>query len=298
MSGSPNPMFIGSMGFSNYHHGKLDDIRVYNRALNECEVLELYEPWQIGQAIFIGKDTVCENESATIGIVYSDTSKTYHLEDTITGNQVGSILAGNTDSLFLSTSALTATTTFRVVETHNATGCQRIIDTSFTVTVKPLPSKPVISLVGTDSLKCSVSGSSYQWFLNGSLLPDFMQTIFAPQYGKYKVIVIANGCQSDTSVEYSYSEIGIDESLIKQDIVICPNPNNGTFKLKVLNINGEPIRLTIIDLLGRTIVEKELSGKQSNEPISVNNIENGIYFTRIKIGKNFILYKTISINPL
>ncbi len=286
--GNLENLFIGHISNSNNHHGKIDEVRIYNRILDECEVWELYRSWQASQAVLMSSDTICANESATIGIIYSDTSKTYHLEDTLTGNQIGIILNGNNDSIFLSTSALTSTTTLRIVETQKATGCQRIIDTTFTITVLPQPSKPSISLVGIDSLKCSIAGASYQWFFNDTLLVDITQTIFAAQYGKYRVIIMDNTCQSDTSAEYDYSEIGIRKTIINQDIVIYPNPNDGSFTIEIENTNGKQVHIKIYDVLGTLVFEKDIQGNQAINKVHVAKINKGIFFGRLQIGECII----------
>ena len=65
-----------------------------------------------------------------------------------------------------------------------------------------------------DVLTCSTSGTAYQWFLDGSLLPGAtQQTYTAAQNGNYSVVVVdTDGC-TESSAPYFYGSTRIEHTI-------------------------------------------------------------------------------------
>jgi len=90
--------------------------------------------------------------------------------------------------------------------------------TTKSVTVNPIPDAPIIS-ENQDLLSVPRIYSSYQWYVNGNIIPgENMDTCSATTSGAYNVMVTnAFGCSnSSETLEYTDCVVG--------DIVIYPNP--------------------------------------------------------------------------
>ena len=68
-------------------------------------------------------------------------------------------------------------------------------------------------------------------------------------------------------------------STIKSNFTIFPNPANETITLKY-NIDV-PVKIQVLDPLGRLVLEKQLDEKFNEININVNNLNPGIYNYRI-----------------
>lgn len=79
-------------------------------------------------------------------------------------------------------------------------------------------------IVSGDSLFSTVTGSSYKWFLNDTLINQSQWFCIAQYSGNYKVIVESGGCFSDTSLQFPYSPLSISENNYVKRIKIYPNP--------------------------------------------------------------------------
>ncbi len=284
------PLNIGHMGFNYLHQGKIDEPRVYNRALTDCEVLALYKFGEPSNTV-ITDNNICENDSTSIEITNSDSLKTFQLQDTLTGSLLGIPVNGTTNTIILPTGQLFSTTAFRIIETDTATGCQRVLDSILTVTVTPYPATPSVSVAGTDSLKCSVTGTAYQWFHEDSLLAANSQTIVASQSGTYKVVVFDNNCSSDTSAGFLYIGIDTRSNISKLAPHIYPNPTDGTVHIE-LHKSYRDLSITIKNLLGQKLISSSFTSKQHID-LEMNHLKTGLYFIQIRAGESTVAFKII-----
>lgn len=82
----------------------------------------------------------------------------------------------------------------------------------------------------------------------------------------------------------SRSSNGKDENS-KSNIILYPNPNNGTFKLiniETKNFGNQPIQLQIFDMNGRSLFKKDLKENDiSSCEINLNNLTKGVYFVKL-----------------
>lgn len=142
---------------------------------------------------------------------------------------------------------------------------------------------------------------SYQWYFEGGT-PDESSDInpqeiyyLINEWATYDVTLIAeNPFGTDTLIKEDYIEVqpvGIIEGYLTDDNVnLFPNPTNGRFSLAVPpNIDAE---VTILDLTGKLIMEKELKEKDVME---INIAEKGIYLVRIMDlhRKSFVIKKLV-----
>jgi len=285
-------LWIGHMQTNYFFAGKIDEARVYNRALTECEVLTLYKFGEPANTV-ITDNNICEKDSSFIEITTSDSLKTFQLQDTLSGSLLGVPVNGTSNTIILPTGQLSSTTAFRIIETDTATGCQRSLDSIQTIIVTSYPSTPSISVVGPpDSLKCSITGTSYQWFYEGTLLPETTQMILPSQVGNYQVIVIENGCSSDTSAIFNY--VGIDPSsfLSQFKVNIYPNPTDGILYIE-LNKNYSYLSISLKNLVGEEILSSYFSNVDHID-LELSHLKAGLYFIQISIDNQTAVFKIIN----
>ncbi|MDP4231488.1 MAG: hypothetical protein Q8916_13905, partial [Bacteroidota bacterium] len=128
-----------------------------------------------------GALTFCAGDSATLDAGSGYASYQWSKD--------GSVISGATNE-FLRTGE---SGSYSVLVT-NSGGCSGSSST-ISVTVYPLPSKPIITQVN-DTLFCTTIASSYQWYLDGVLLPgETTARITIQKKGTYSITISdANGC--------------------------------------------------------------------------------------------------------
>jgi len=78
----------------------------------------------------------------------------------------------------------------------------------------------------------------------------------------------------------SNSNTGIDEiQFSKNDILVYPNPNNGSFIISDIRYSNYDLR--IIDIYGRTVYSTDVIGSNGISTISVANLPEGLYFWQV-----------------
>ena len=141
---------------------------------------------------------------------------------------------------------------------------------------------PVIS-ESFNTLTASVSGISYQWYLNGNMLPNSNAITFtALEIGSYTVEVTFENSCSETSLPFILSELGSKELDLKY--VFYPNPTEDFVTFN--NPNFVPLTIQFLNISGEIVSEQNVVDK-----IDLRFLEEGIYFLKIdkdtyKIVKN------------
>ena len=165
------------------------------------------------------------------------------------------------------------------ITVHSSDAFHCIIDSSFIINIFPkATSLPVITAISRDTLTTSTY-SGYQWLLNDTVLKnDTTKTIIPTANGPYQVVATdSNGCH-DTSAVYTVMGVGIHEISTKGNILLYPNPNNGSFILESNNCIGR--EFVIYDMLGRTVIHQSItSNKQS---ITLKGLSPGTYTLETK----------------
>ena len=151
-----------------------------------------------------------------------------------------------------------------------------------TVTPYSKPSQPTISYTTNDSLECSITGTSYNWYLNSTIMQNTTQAIDPPQSGDYQVLVYNNVCPSDISDIYEYTEqVGIGDFEGNMEMTLYPNPING-----ILFIDFEKsynyLKIDIISSDGKQVLTKLLKNinEGDTEELHMEEIPSGLYFIR------------------
>jgi M6 family metalloprotease-like protein len=146
------------------------------------------------------------------------------------------------------------------------------------ITVNELPATPII--IENYGKLTSSAASSYQWYdSTGKAIAGATGQSYSPAKSGnvYVIIKNANGC-SASSIMYDFNT-SIREIGRNVNMIVYPNPNNGSF---TLNISGDiisTVRLTIQNSLGQTVYsvnDLKIKGNYS-EIINMNKMVPGMY---------------------
>lgn len=176
------------------------------------------------------------------------------------------------------------------VQVTDQQGCRSLVSDSAMVITLPNPPQPQVVRVGTDSLRCSIAGDHYQWFLDGLSIPDSTQQIAIVQDGVYTVIVFFGDCASEAAVGVPTP---IENELVDAKLDIFPNPTSGPFIIQASLERGSLVTLTIFSIDGRPVFEKELFAPegQLDELLSPKGLAAGLYLVRVRVNDRFAYRK-------
>jgi hypothetical protein len=135
-----------------------------------------------------------------------------------------------------------------------------------------------------NNLTSSISGMSYQWYLNGNpIVGSDSISIMVSQNGTYKVdVVYPNGCIK-TSADFVLNNVGIN-SIKTSEFSIYPNPGTGLFKINGIELNGKNIQIQ--NLNGKLIYDFTI---EKNNYINLENLNSGFYIIHINEKKTKVL---------
>jgi hypothetical protein len=181
--------------------------------------------------------------------------------------------------------------------TDASTGC--VVNYSDTV-VGPAPIVAVFSTTepntqtssdGAITVLANNGTAPYSYLWNTG---DTTDALLGIGVGTYSVTITdANGCTAvDTVVLGAFTSVVDVEDLI-DEFVIMPNPNNGQFNVRIELSDVQDINLRMTDVLGRTIMTQELSGKSWLIPMDWDRLAGGTYFITLSSSKTSKTQKVI-----
>lgn len=145
--------------------------------------------------------------------------------------------------------------------------------TTQSVIVHPDPPQPVITFSG-DTLFATPGFSSYQWSLNGSVIPGATNDFYVVLAdGAYTVSVAdSNGCNAE-SVILNYAT-GLNEVTSELQLIVYPNPSNGIFHIQ----NAEEyLSIDVVNAVGEIILNLSVENLGSST-LDLKNKPKGVYF--------------------
>ncbi len=213
-------------------------------------------------------------------VVASAGNNTICLGDTANVVAIGAQLYTWSPNLFISgTSGASVevwpTSTFTwTVNGTDFYGC--VNDTTVTITVEPPPPAPTVTNTGMQV--SSTAASSYQWYLNGDLIPDATAQDWSPVVnGNYSVVITdENGCESQSLPVY-FGTVGLLEEGV--DVLrVYPQPADD--ELVIVNVKSDA-RLSMIDAAGRVVLATRA---RSNGPtrLDVSSLIPGSYLLEVR----------------
>ncbi len=186
-----------------------------------------------------------------------------------------------------------ASTTYTVTGT-DANGCSNTA--THVVTVDTPPATPTILVAGT-TFTSSVTGASYQWFLNGNPIPGATgQSHVVTQTGVYTVEVYsANGCGSGQSAGMNDPLGTIDVTNVTV-IHATPNPNDGHFVLSFSIASADNYIVEIYNALGQVVYSEALNSFHGDyrQDIDLSMYGRGLYTVRLRSAHNETVLKVIT----
>lgn len=162
------------------------------------------------------------------------------------------------------------------VTVFNSFGCGAT-STAFTVNQHNV-AQPVIIDNGS-TLSSSVSGTSYQWFLDGNAVSNSNSaTIPLQGPGNYTVEVVdANGCEA-TSAPYEVIAVSIRE-LASDRFAVWPNPASDVVNIALPASMGV-VMLEMMAADGRVVLRTTASG--NNHTLDISALAAGTYVLRVQ----------------
>lgn len=200
----------------------------------------------------------------------------------------------------LITGATAATYTAKEAGTYTVTttqgSCTSLVSAGTTVTINPLPAKPVISSTIT-SLSTTAGFTSYKWFLNAvAITGGTTNQITVNQSGIYKVEVTdANGCKN-VSDELNFIYTGLNDIVIEGNkIAFFPNPVVDNLQVRVQRnaLSNPLLQLTITDINGKVVKVVRLQNGQNT--ISLSGMTAGTYHFLVQNGNSQKAVKIVKI---
>lgn len=166
---------------------------------------------------------------------------------------------------------------------QNWQGCDSVLTLNLTVNDLPIP---IVQQVNDSTLEVNTA-TTYQWYLDGNLLPnETNQTIVPMVSGLYSVEVTnADGCTAQ-STDFQFFIINTDIINIENNTFkIYPNPT--TEQIFIENRNNMKIQnIGLFDLNG-----KLYKTYQNTEILDITTVPNGFYILKIKTGQKVLSYK-------
>jgi uncharacterized repeat protein (TIGR01451 family) len=161
-----------------------------------------------------------------------------------------------------------------------------------TVTRHPAPEKPTIAHTGVNELLCSTEGDAYQWYCQGTPLPDRTRTIRATRGGSYSVSVTRAHCTSDPSDPLDFRLTSPVLGLLAR---LYPNPTNGTFTL-TLPAGTTRATISVFDALGKKVLEGGTTGT-GDEPVvqelRLAGCGAGVYLVKIQTAEAVVVKRVL-----
>ena len=246
----------------------IDDIGIWNRALTDCEIQNLYN-----------SSNPTNTTTATACDSYTWNGTTYSESGVYTGTTANCV----TESLNLTITQTFSDTTIVIAcdsytwngttytESGTYTGItENCITQSLKLTINPSTSNS-ISQTALDS---------YTWPVNS-------QTYTTT--GAYTAVIPnASGCDSTITLNLTMSFTGIND-LSASKLSIYPNPTNGDFTITGLDLLGTVSTLTLTDMNGKVV--KVLDTKATK--FSMGAIKPGVYFLNIISGNKQEVLKIV-----
>jgi len=137
-----------------------------------------------------------------------------------------------------------------------------------------------ISAVSSDSLYCTTTATSYQWYQNGVLLSGETAqgiNLLASGVGNY-FCVTWQYCCPDTSSTITMTSVGIENFEKENNLVsVYPNPANKKLNILFHQENFRATSVVIYNVLGEKLVEQNIPDGSTSMTMDVSSLKEGMY---------------------
>lgn len=162
---------------------------------------------------------------------------------------------------------------------------------SFSNTIHVCIPPPVIT-IGANNVLTASAGLKYQWFLNGTALPNAdTRIIVATQSGNYTVRVEdLSGCTA-TSVPVSIVVLSITNGFKNAALRCYPNPFDNVLTIDIQSSLLLPAKASLYDMQGMLLLETVISNAEEN--LSTDVLAPGAYVLVITTETDIFYYNLI-----
>ncbi len=189
------------------------------------------------------------------------------------------------------------TTTYSVIGV-SAQGCAVMRTQQIVVNALPnisANSSVAQSCAGQSVLLTASGGNSYQWLASTSNLYVGNPVSVSPQNSTSYTVTgtDANGCSNTAIVLLEVNECtSLSENSAAGAIKVFPNPNTGLFTVQMEN--GSVKNISVVDMMGRTVVSTSTSAV--NADFDISQLSNGVYYIRIQADETTQVIKLVKSN--
>ncbi len=164
-----------------------------------------------------------------------------------------------------------------------------------TLTVGALPATPSITTAG--NILTSTPATSYQWYLNGSVIPGATSQTYNTALtgdGFYSVWVgNGTGCENSSTAIY-ITVTAVNELSVFQALEVSPNPAKDVLNLSFNSSYEKEIMFTLMNTLGQTIKTGKIKPTPGEKSIiSLDGISEGSYILNLSTSSSNATYKFI-----
>lgn len=156
------------------------------------------------------------------------------------------------------------------------------------------PDMPVVTIT-SGLLSTTVIANNYQWYLNGSAIPNATLPLFAPLQSGYYSVWVGNGGCLNSSQPFQMIITGLEETAEAfEEIKIGPNPIQNSLNIHLKHKTAVDTRLEITTTLGQIILEENLaSNKRTEFEIDLPELAPGIYLVKLTENKKQTTFKLV-----
>lgn len=154
--------------------------------------------------------------------------------------------------------------------------------------------KPAVVLSDYVVLTASAGSATYQWYLNGVLLPGAVHpTHIAEKPGKYKVLANRENCQAAFSDETDVILLGNEPS--SYSLKLSPNPVEDMLFFTLTLPEAEEARLKVLNSIGQAVMPEIFLSRSMNHQAEIPTRQwpSGIYFVVVKTTKYEMVHKIV-----
>ncbi len=156
-----------------------------------------------------------------------------------------------------------------------------------TITIHVIPTPEPFEIVASGDTLLAPEANSWQWYLNGEPIPGGTTAYFVPaEAGMYNVqIADHNGCSANSTL-YNWTPLS-SESLLKDLVVIYPNPSRGWLRIEGIeqgrakidlhSADGKLVWSAVDDLPGELRIDRVPPG------LYILRIQNPVQTVRVKV---------------
>ena len=294
--GAASPGSFPALGTS-WFEGKIDDIGIWNRALDSCEILNLYNSsLGCGCSPTTATDTqsACDSYTWIDGNTYtaSNNTATYTLTNALGCDSVvtldltinsATVDAGNDQTVCLGCADIPDDSATLI-----ATGAQSYSwDNGVTNGVAFLPSTTSLyTVTGTDANGCTATDTVTVFVGNRDCASFTLTGLDSVVYNNQTyyqttldTVIYTNvsGCDSIEYLDIIINHTGIGENILKE-VEVYPNPTSDIITLKGINSLTDVSYIHLLDNKGAIIKKIGINETQ----VDLSSLSTGIYFIEIK----------------